>query len=176
MLKQLEVDHLVVRASDRKVSLNRLPVDAWRRWVVAATQVRKTVRYIDHSGQARSTQDMAMRLQRLNLDHVAIGGVLGAKYHYPQLDLTGSLRLDLTVHQPSGADLGFVRRLNPALEVTKDPGDKPHLVVHYLQRPESYFARDAQGMVWADPVECLADLFEARLDAQAEDMLHAMKP
>lgn len=89
-----------------------------------------------------------MRLQRLSLDHVAIGGVLGAKYHYPQLDLT--------VHQPSGADLGFVRRLNPALEVTKDPADKPHLVAHYLQRSESYFAKDAQGMVGAS-IPLLAD-------------------
>jgi len=174
VLKELDVDHAVERDSSRKVHLNRLPQDAWKRWALAKTRVRKTVRFVDDAGQARSPEEMVQRLRRLKLPNVAVAGVLGAKHYYPQLDITSSPRLDLTVHG-DGANLDFVDQLDPGLQRSTNPADTPQLVVHYLLRPQSFFEVDSDGTVWADPVECLADLFEARLSSQADDMLFAMK-
>ena len=174
VLKELDVDHAVERDSSRKVHLNRLPQDAWKRWAVAKTRVRKTLRFVDHAGQARSPEEMVQRLKRLKLQNVAVAGVIGAKHHYPQLDFTSSTRLDLTVHGDN-VNLDFVDQLDPGLQRSTNPGDTPHLVVHYLRRPQAFFEVDSAGTVWADPVECLADLFEARLNTQADEMLFAMK-
>lgn len=174
VLKELDVDHAVERDSSRKVHLNRLPQDAWKRWAVAKTRVRKTVRFVDHAGQARSPEEMVQRLRRLKLQNVAVAGVIGAKHYYPQLDITSSPRLDLTVHGDN-VNLDFVDQLDSGLQRSTNPADTPQLVVHYLVRPQAFFEVDGDGTVWADPVECLADLFEARLNAQADDMLYAMK-
>jgi len=174
VLKELDVDHAIERDSSRKVHLNRLPLDAWRRWAVAKTRVRKTVRFVDYAGQARSPEEMVRRLNRLKLDNVAVAGVLGAKRYYPQLDITSSPRLDLTVHGDK-VNLDFVDFLDAGLQRSTNPADAPQLVLHYLQRPQAFFEVDSDGTVWADPVECLADLFEARLNSQADEMLFAMK-
>ena len=174
VLKELDVDHAIERDSSRKVHLNRLPQDAWKRWALAKTRVRKTVRFVDYAGQARSPEEMVQRLNRLKLDNVAVAGVLGAKHYYPQLDITASPRLDLTVHGDN-VDLDFVDQLDPGLQRSTSLGDTPHLVVHYLLRPQAFFEVGSDGTVWADPVECLADLFEARLNEQADEMLFAMK-
>ena len=174
VLKELDVDHAVERDISRKVHLNRLPQDAWKRWAVAKTRVRKTVRFVDLAGQARSPEEMVQRLTRLKLQNVAVAGVLGAKHYYPQLDITSSPRLDLTVHG-NNVNLDFVDRLDPGLQRSTNPDDTPQLVVHYLLRPQAFFEVDSDGTVWADPVECLADLFEARLNSQADEMLFAMK-
>lgn len=174
VLKLLEAQGVILKESDRRVSLRKFPLDQWRRWVVASTDARKSVRFVDHSGQARSPEDLARRLQKLHRNDVAIGGVMGAKHHYPALDISGSLRLDLTVHGAAGADLSFVQRLDAALEPSHDLSDRPSVVVHFLTRKDSFFECDADGFVWADPLECMADLFDARLDNQADDMLRAL--
>ena len=174
VLKELDVDHAIERDSSRKVHLNRLPQDAWKRWAVAKTRVRKTVRFVDVTGQARSPEEMMQRLTRLKLDNVAVAGVLGAKHYYPQLDMTSAPRLDLTVHGDS-VNLDFVDQLDSGLQRSTNPADTPQLVVHYLLRPQAFFEVGGDGTVWADPVECLADLFEARMNSQADEMLFAMK-
>jgi hypothetical protein len=174
VLKELDVDHAIERDSSRKVHLNRLPQDAWKRWALAKTRVRKTVRFVDHAGQARSPEEMVQRLTRLKLGNVAVAGILGAKHYYPQLDITASPRLDLTVHGDN-INLDFVDQLDPGLQRSTHTADTPQLVVHYLLRPQAFFEVDSDGTVWADPVECLADLFEARLNTQADEMLFAMK-
>jgi len=174
VLKELDVDHAVVRDSSRKVHLNRLPQDAWKRWAVAKTRVRKTVRFVDHAGQARSPEEMVQRLKRLKLQNVAVAGVIGAKHYYPQLDITSSPRLDLSVHGDN-INLDFVNQLDSGLQRSTNAADTAQLVVHYLLRPQAFFEVDGEGTVWADPVECLADLFEARLNTQADEMLFAMK-
>jgi hypothetical protein len=108
------------------------------------------------------------------LQNVAVAGVLGAKHYYPQLDITSSPRLALTVHGDN-VNLDFVDQLDAGLQRSTNPDDTPQLVVHYLLRPQAFFEVDSEGTVWADPVECLADLFEARLNNQADEMLFAMK-
>lgn len=174
VLKELDVDHAIERDSSRKVHLNRLPQDAWKRWAVAKTRVRKTVRFVDYTGQARNPEEMVQRLRRLKLQNVAVAGVLGAKHYYPQLDISSSPRLDLTIHGDN-VNLDFVDQLDAGLQRSTNPDDTPQLVVHYLLRPQAFFEVDPEGTVWADPVECLADLFEARLNTQADEMLFAMR-
>jgi len=174
VLKLLDAQGVILKESDRRVSLRKFPLDMWRRWVVASTDSRKSVRFVDRSGQARSPEDLAKRLLKLHRGDVAIGGVMGAKHHYPALDLSGSLRLDLTVHGASSADLTFVQRLDAALEPSQDMSERASVVVHFLTRNDSFFDIDEDGFVWADPLECMADLFDARLDSQADDMLRAL--
>ena len=67
------------------------------------------------------------------------------------------------------ADLGFIEELDPGLKRDDSPNSVPRVALHFLRRKEPFFESDETGIVWADPVECLADLFEARLDNIASD-------
>jgi hypothetical protein len=97
-----------------------------------------------------------------------VGGVLGAKHYYQNLDLVGIPQLDLTIHSTgSRTDLTFVDQLDPALKSVEDSTAPVNLVIHFIRRHDSLFNKGPDGLNWADPVECLLDLNEARLEQQA---------
>lgn len=167
------LDSVVHRGSDRSVELSRFPREEWARLVAGADELRSTVWFVDASGQPRSAEVLLERVQRLRREDVAVGGVIGARHHHARLDLVGTPRLDLSVHCPENAlDLTFVEELDPALQrQSKGTGRPASLVVHCVRRRDSLFTRDAGSVAWADPVECLLDLHEARLDQQAEQFV-----
>jgi hypothetical protein len=168
------LDHCLNRHSDRSVELRYFPRDEWARLLAVSGDVRDTVSFSDRSGQARSPESLLRRLRQLGREDIAVGGVLGAKHYHPSLDLVGTPRLDLSVHSARKAvDLSFVKRLDPALEKTSRREQSPVLVVHTIRRAASLFQRADNGLPWADPVECLLDLHEARLESQAREFLES---
>lgn len=168
--------HCLERHSDRSVKLRFFPREEWNRLLAVADDVRGTVRFADRSGQPRSPDSLLKRLRNLNRKDIAIGGVLGAKHYYPALDLIGAPRLDLSIHSGRRVpNLSFVDRLDPALERTTRPDEPPILVVHAVRRADPLFEPDDGGVPWADPVECLLDLHEARLEPQALEFLHSFR-
>ncbi len=169
-IKQLDAENLITRQTDRRVSLKRFPVNLWKRWVVES-EARKSIRFRDLSGQPRTPEDMAERLKKLHLQNVAIGGVIGAKYYYPKLNITGSPRLDLVVHGGINSDMEFIKKLDPALSPIVNLVEPANVVVHFLSRAEAMFIKDSNGFLLADPVECLANLYHGGLDYQADEML-----
>ena len=170
------LEKYLTRRSDRSVELRSFPRDEWSRFVANADHVRGTRRYADGSGQPRSIDSLLARLQRMKSPDIAIGGVSGAKRLFPALDLVGTPRLDLTVHsRRREPDLGFLRRLDPALRPAEQ-NEPARVVVHLLHQPVVFFETDAEGAVWADPVECLLDLHELRLEAQAAEFLAYLSP
>lgn len=158
----------VKRHSDRRVSLKYFPEQDWKRVLAVTSKVRSTAHYADASDQPRSFESLLRRLHQLARKDIAVGGVFGAKHYYPELDIVGAPRLDLCLHAPgSQADLDFVKQLDPALEETRDHHQPARLAVHFLRRKEPLFDQEKDGYLWADPAECLLELFEARLDPQA---------
>lgn len=173
VLKRLEAQGVLQRFSDRRVELRRFPRDEWGRWIVAGRELRKTMVFVDPTGRGRTPEEMVQRLAKLGRDDVGVGGVLGAKHYFPRLDINGSVRLDLSVAgHPKAVDLGFVRKLDAGLVRTADPNRTGAIAVHFLGKRAPGFEREQDGMLWADPLECLADLYELRLDGQAQEMLH----
>jgi hypothetical protein len=167
---------VIRRHSDRRVELVDFPREQWGRLLLTADEARSTVRYADRSGQPRSAASLAERLGVLRPANVAMGGVLAARHDHPQLDLMGLPRLDVSVHSPDGwPDLSFVRRLDPALEATSDAGEPVRLVVHFVRHAQSLFRENPDGPAWTDPVECLLDLHEARLEPQAGELVNALR-
>jgi hypothetical protein len=158
---------VITRNPDRRIELARFPQESWDRIAATSEEARGTLRFADRSGQPRSIESLRKRLVQLGEDRIGVGGVLGARHYHPDLDLLGSPRLDLTVHQPGRAlDLSFVEGLDPALHLTTDHSEPAQLIIHVLRRTESFFEQDPEGTRWADPVECLLDLHEARLERQ----------
>jgi hypothetical protein len=167
-------DHYLKRHSDRSVELRIFPREDWTRLLAVLDEVRGAVRFVDRSGQARSPESLLRRLRQLQRPDIAVGGVLGAKFYNPSLDLVGNPRLDLSVHSGrKSADLSFVERLDPGLERTVRRDESPSLVIHAIRRAESLFQPGEDGLSWADPVECLLDLHEARLESQALEFLNS---
>ena len=159
----------ILRSSDRQIELKDFPGEAWRRSLAVAHKTRTTMLYTDVSDQPRSPESLLKRLERLGLPDVAVGGVIGARRYYGELDVVGAPRLDLCVHVPGKfVDLDFVQKLDPALERTRDPYRPVRLALHFIRRNESLFDRTEKSLALADPVECLLHLYEARLDHQAE--------
>ena len=167
---------LIDRSSDRRVSLRWFPADAVARLATTAERARSTVRFADQSGQPRSAESHIRRLEKLNPPGLAISGVLGAKHYDSDLDLVGTPRLDLSQHCPGRKlNLGFIERLDPALKRVEDPLAPANLVVHAVRHADPLFTPRAGGLAWADPVECLFDLHEARLDQQAAQFLETLQ-
>jgi hypothetical protein len=167
-------DHYLKRHSDRSVELRSFPREEWARLLAVSDEVRGTVRFADRSGQARSPESLLRRLRQLQRQDIAVGGVLGAKYYQPLLDLVGNPRLDISIHSGrKTADLSFVERLDPGLEKTVRRDESPNLVIHTIRRAESLFQPGEDGLPWADPVECLLDLHAARLESQALEFLNS---
>lgn len=167
----------IKRESDRRFELAYFPRDEWAGLVAVSNQARSTVRFADRSGQPRSARAHLRRLEKLCIPNLAVGGVFGAKHYYPDLDLVGSPRLDLSIHCPGRhADLSFVERLDPALKKTEDTQEPAILVLHFVRRHDSLFKPRPEGLLWADPVECLLDLHEMRLESQAREFLNSFPP
>jgi hypothetical protein len=171
-----KLERYLIRHSDRRVELKAFPKDEWFRLVANADAVRQTLRFTDRSGQPRSVESLVSRLRNLQSENIAIAGVLGARRLDPSLDLIGTPRLDLTLHcRTRRPDIGFLRQLDPALEPAgrEEPA---RLVIHLLRYPHRFSETDADGILWADPVECLLDLHEMRLESQALEFLEALTP
>jgi hypothetical protein len=148
--------------------------DSVRHMAEAHAAERRMIRFCDPSRHARTPEDMARRLDVLQsrgeyLD-VDLGGVLGAEMHYPNLDITGAPRLDLCVYD---GDASFVRKLDAGLLETSDPEDKAVLILHLTRSPQ----RDPRmpgHLRSASAVDCLADLLEIGLNAEARDFWRAL--
>lgn len=163
------------RNPDRRIELSRFPHEEWARLIVLAEDARETRRYVDRSGNPRPAESLIKRISGLHRPNVAIGGVYGAKYHDPDLDIVGSPRLDLTLsHHHGQIDLEFVSRLDPALEPSEDLSEPAVVVVHVSRGHGLQFSAPAKGLIFADPIECLLDLHEARLETQAAEFLEAL--
>jgi len=165
--------HILIRHSDRSVELRYFPRDEWARLLAVSPDIRATTRFCDHSGHARSPESLLRRLRGLERKDIAVGGVWAAQHYQPSLDLIGNPRLDLSVHSSRKAvDFSFVRQLDPALEKRSQHDQPPALVVHTIYRAVSLFQPGDNGVPWADPIECLLDLHEARLEPQALEFLN----
>lgn len=163
----------VERISDRRVQLRYFPKDEWSRLVANSAAVRSTTCFTDRSGQRRSPDSLMRRLSKLGRSDLAVGGVIGARHYQPELDIVGTPRLDLSLHAPRRrVDWTFVQRLDPALEKAATTDARIALAVHLVTRETSLFQPSKGGVQWADPVECLLDLHEARLEPQAKEFLH----
>jgi hypothetical protein len=161
------------RTTDRRISLRGFPRDDFARLVALSPQIRETTRFADRSGQPRSLDSLLSRLEKLGHGELAVGGVLGARHYFPDLDLLGAPRLDISAHCASRElNLDFVAKLDPALKRVEDPHEPASVVVHAVRRAESFFEPGVPGhLPWADRVECLLDLNEADLESQARDFL-----
>ena len=154
--------------SDGRIHLRQFPVGIWPQILADAPRSRSTTLFVDRSDQPRSLESLLRRIQRLSRRDVAVGGVLGAKRLLSGLDIVGVPRLDLSIHAPEGqADTEFINALDPGLKRTTDFHQPARLALHFLRRESHLFEEGSDGMLWADPIECLLDLYEARLDIQA---------
>ncbi len=167
--------HVLRRGSDRSVELLRFPREEWEQLAAASDVVRETVRFADRTGKPRAIGYLVRRLTSLHRTDIAIGGILGATHHVPGLDIVGTPRLDLSVHAPQGTpDLTVISRLDAALERTSDRNEPAVVVLHVVRRRDPLFHREVDGSVWADPTECLLDLQEAKLEAQARQFVREL--
>lgn len=156
--------------SDRRVELLQFPEKPWREFLALSEGVRATTRYTDRSGRPRAFDALIERLRDEESDNVAVGGVLGAKHYLPSLDITGIPRLDITMTASKAQHLDeIMNRLDPALKPAEshEPG---RVVVHVVRQPHPLFSSDSRGHRWADEVDCLLDLYEAKLDQQAHEL------
>ena len=144
--------------------------------LAGSARARSTARFADQSGPPRSLEAHIHRLEKLKPAGLAIGGVLGAKHYCRDLDLVGSPRLDLSLHCSSHRmNLDFIEKLDPALKQVEDPLAPATVIVHAVRHADPLFVRRRGGLAWADPVECLLDLHEAHLDAQAAQFLEHLQ-
>jgi hypothetical protein len=183
-LDQLE-PHLR-RLSNRSVELQSFPKDAWLKLVAQIEKVRGSRGYTDRSGRPRQPEALMERLKENSLrslchNSVAVGGTFGARHYLPGIDLFGNPRLDLIVdthgsrgHRPFAIDT-LIRKLDPALKPA-ERGEPCQVVVHTLYRQKSFFTESKDGTLYADEVECLLDLHEARLEQQALEFLEKLTP
>ena len=163
---------VVRRESNRSVELCKFPEKAWAQLLATSERSRQTIAFSDRSGSPRTVKALCERLAGQRLAFVAVGGTRGARRWYRELDIAGDVRLDLSVHSPERrVHLDFIRRMDPALKRVSDPSAPRLVVLHFVRRQDSEFDASSQPP-WADPVECLWDLYELGLESQASSFRH----
>ncbi len=165
---------ILTRTSDRRLSFSGFPRAEFERVRALSDRARATARFIERGrGAGRSPEAQRARLEKLRPAGVALGGAAGALHLCPELDLTAAPRLDLSVHAPNGRmDASFVAELDPGLAPAADAQAPAVLVLHAVPHADPLFeAAPGRQLPWADPVECLLDLHEAKLEAQAAQLL-----
>ncbi len=168
-------EEYIKRYPDRRVELKRFPIHEWNKLLVMSNELRSTINFKDVSGQPRRVNKLIERIRSLRRKDIGIGGIPGAKYYYPDLNISGSNRLDLSIcNMENEFDPEFIEYLDPALKKTQDPEAPVQVAIHFIRRKNPFFAIEPSGEIWADPVECLLDLHEARLETQAEEFLRYM--
>jgi hypothetical protein len=171
-----QLNPYLLRTSDRRVGLRQIPKSELASFIAVSQDLRTSTRFIDRSGRPRSAVSHLDRLEKMAISDLAIGGVLGASHYLPGLDIVGVPRLDLSLHTlRKSPDLSFMRQLDPALEATADPSKAATVVVHMVRSAIPSFEPRDEGLLWADRVECLLDLYEARLEVQADEFLKALR-
>lgn len=162
------------RDEERRVSLARFSADAWQKWLSISTD-GPSAKFIDRSGSPRSPEKLARQLVKLGRQDVAIGGVLGAKHHFPGLDITAAPHLDVVVHGTQHTDLSFVEQLDPGLVRDDSIDAHGHVIVHFVNRPHSLF-EIKEGVVWADVLDCMVNLWDSHLVHQVENLINHIAP
>lgn len=162
------------RDEERRVSLAGFSAAAWQKWLSMSTE-GPCAKFIDRSGSPRSPEKLARQLAKLGRQDVAIGGVLGAKHHFPGLDITAAPHLDIVVHGTPHTDLSFVEQLDPGLVQDDSTGAHPHVIVHFVNRPHSLF-ETKDGVVWADVLDCMVNLWDSHLIHQVENLINHVAP
>jgi hypothetical protein len=166
----------VRRHPDRRIELTHLPREEWARLFALSSEARSTMRFADRSGQPEPPAVLLRRLEAEAPRGVAVGGVAGARRCHPGLDIVGLPRLDLSVHAPTReADIGFLSRLDPALKRVGDAAEPARVVLHFVRHADPLFTPNPGGLPWADPVECLLDLDEGGLQAQALELMDVLR-
>jgi len=159
------------RHSNRSIELATFPQKHWLELLALSANQRPAHRYKDDSGNPRRPEALTERLRKYSSSDVAVGGVLAARHYLPGLDLTGTPRLDITIRAFSNLDdHAIAHQLDRALSEASDE-EPAQLVATYNWQPEVFFTTDAKGNSWSDEVDCLLDLHDAKLEAQANELL-----
>jgi hypothetical protein len=58
--------------------------------------------------------------------------------------------------------------MDPGLERSKDRSESPHVVVHFVDRPNALFT-SSDGRVWGALPDCIANMHKAGVTHQVED-------
>lgn len=160
-------DHLY-RQSDRSVELRSFPREEWLKLISQASDNRNSKGFV--ANRPRPMEHLLERLQEVAAQEVALGGISGVRYYMPDINMLGIPRLDITVHRWDESKIkSLARKIDPGLrEVVK--GELPQIAIHQLHRQESFFTTGPK-IAFADEVDCLLDLYEARLEGQAMEFL-----
>jgi hypothetical protein len=174
-LQLLEERHEIERLSNRSVTLRAFPRTSLGELVVLGRSVRFTSFLRDRAERDPDPVKLLRRLQRKLPKGVALGGVVAARYYDPDFDLNGTPRLDVTITRATSL-LPWWRDTDPALESA--PAGEPGVVMvaHGLLRPEDQFVKvPEQALPLADPAEVVLDLYELRLEEQAEHLVATLR-
>ena len=161
------------RLRNRRVELVGFPRRTWQQVVAISDDLRKPIRFVSASGRSPEPEFLLERLSKAPLGRVGVGGLIAGRRFFPEFDLKGTPRLDLTLAS-TGANLPqLIGRVDPSLQPTVDPSAEFSLVVHRLRRADALFETglEVKGLPIADPVEVLLDLHELRLEQQASDLV-----
>jgi hypothetical protein len=145
--------------------------DAWQSLALDLKSERKAVYFADPSGLARGPSALLSRLlkimDRASKPHdIALSGVMAAYHFYEHLNITAAPRLDLSVYD---GNTKFIRPLDAGLVEVESVRAHAPLVLHLGRRLRTPSASRTPGVGQASPLECLADLLEIGLMAEAHD-------
>ena len=165
------------RHSDRRVELKHFPRQEWSRFISVYERGQFCQKFTVATELARTPESLLKRFRKRAPPGTAIGGVHAAHHYDPEFDLVGFSRLDICVNgKQSDQSLELARQIDPALEPTPFNTANPTLVIWPVHRADPLFQHDPQSEThWADPVTCLLALHDARLEAQAEELIKAFE-
>lgn len=161
LLRELRGAERLESEGSRGVAVRPLSVDELMELGREHSKQRQSLLFTDPTGFG-SPERLLKQLERLQkLDKlpssIVVGGVHGASWYFPELDITSAPRLDLSV---SGSALDIAKTLDAGLEIRSQAQQRVVLAVHVTFEPKWGTIADLSDLPRANEIVCLADLID----------------
>lgn len=161
LLSELRATDRLESEGSRGVSLRALSVHELMELGREHSKQRQSVLFTDPTGfgSPERLRKQLERLQKLGKlpSSILVGGVQGAAWYYPELDITSAPRLDLSA---SGSATQIARILDAGLEIRSQAHQRVVLAVHVAFEPKWGKIADLSDLPCANEIDCLADLID----------------
>ena len=172
-LARLRTRNEIGHSRNRPVELVAFPRATLREVVALSDSLRRPLHYHDASGRHPDPQSLLKQILKSRPPGVFIGGVPAARHYDPHFNLNGLPRLDIVATSLAPGD--WLRRLDPALKLVPASTPSPVIVVHGVAGRAVPTPDANVEAPWAEPAETLLDLYEMRLDEQADQLVRVLR-
>ncbi|MBZ0264821.1 hypothetical protein K8I28_09140 [bacterium] len=164
------------RSSSRSVQFDSFPKDEWAKLCAVSDEIQPLLQYSKPQLSESNFSEYIEKFQGQDDSTVALAGLHGLEYHFPEVDLPKASSLYIAVHQQNAESIDeLMKSIDPELTRSIEGSHQKNVYVRIIETVDSFFSDEPDGFQIADPVHCLLDLVDAGQTAFVDSCLRSIE-